>query len=169
MSDIWRLDSDQYHLEPAEWLLDPQLQFTTPVFSEVLALWQDMRGAREMPMRGDFSPTMLPPRLLSQISMVDIDRSGPEPRFRWRLLGTGITRRVGRDSTGCYWDELYEAETLDWFAASTHWIMEHRRPMREVSSMPVPGRGFLIGESLEMPFSEDGENVSMTLAVTIFL
>jgi hypothetical protein len=43
-------------------------------------------------------PLALPPRLLAHILLVDVVFDPPD--FRYRLIGTDITRFIGRDSTG---------------------------------------------------------------------
>lgn len=146
--------------------LDPDLGFDKPLLRAVLDYWNGIRGERRMPSRRDLNPADLPRDAVSSVAMTDILRE-PHLRFRWRLLGTEITRRAERDSTGKYWDEVYDPETLEWFSTATRWLVENRRPVRFVCTFPIEGKSFITMETVELPFSDDGEQVNMTMAVVI--
>lgn len=151
----------------AELALDPDLACEHPLLIRALELWRDARGARRMPARRDVDPTTLPRDLIGNILLIDVEHE-PVRRFRWRLIGTEVTRRMGRDSTGRYWDELYDAKTLDWFAKGPEWVLTHRRPLRLAGKVPVESRDFMRSESIDLPLSDDGENVTMIWVVSTF-
>lgn len=163
-----RLDLSS-HVDPflrnLSFQLDPELQFASPVLRQGYEAWTAARGARPMPSRRDLDPVALPRALLSHILLVDIERE-PVLRFRWRLIGTHVTERLGRDSTGRYWDELYADNVRKALMTGPLWAMERCRPIRTLGYSPVEGKGHMRSENLELPLSEDGETVNMIMTVT---
>ena len=147
--------------------LDPTLDVQSPLLAQALAIWQDARGPREFPARSDFDPVALPAALLPHILLVDIEHE-PRRRFRWRLIGTHITEVMGRDSTGRYWDEIYEPAMLDAIGTGPRWVLEHRGPIRSLGMAPLPGRAHLRSENLDLPLSSDGQCIDMLLVVSIY-
>lgn len=57
-----------------------------------------------LPRIDEVSPRRIGTAALPTVILVDVE--GPPRRYRLRLVGTAITRMVGRDSTGRYFDEL---------------------------------------------------------------
>jgi hypothetical protein len=73
--------------------------------------WNRCRGAHKMPARADFDPLAVP-QLMRYLSLLDVLPG--EPRFRNRLVGTGIVEYFGRDPTGWPVDEAaYGPATAD--------------------------------------------------------
>ena len=73
--------------------------------------WSRCRGAHRMPARADIDPLDVP-QLMRYLSLLDVLPT--EPRFRYRLVGTGIVEYFGRDPTGWAVDEAaYGAATQD--------------------------------------------------------
>lgn len=147
--------------------LDPELKLQTPVLRMALAAWQAARGARAMPARADVDVAKLPRELLGHLALLEIE-PGPPERFRWRLIGTHITAALGRDSTGRYFDELYEPQLAEAVLTGPRWVMAHRRPIRTLGHAAFADKTFLRSENLDMPLSSDGERVSMILVATVF-
>jgi len=85
--------------------LDPGLSFQNPLLVELHRYWLNRRGERAIPRRSDIDPLdrELRPHL-GYIVLTDVVE--PE-RFRFRLVGSTLTKIVGRDSTGKYLDEVY--------------------------------------------------------------
>lgn len=147
--------------------LDPELRCESQALSLTLSIWNTIRDGREMPARRDIDPVALPRNLLPHLLLVDVLRE-PALRFRWRLIGTGITNTLGRDSTGRYWDELYDAETHAEISSAVQWVIRHRRPLRSVGRAPLPERSFLHSENLNLPLSSDGAAIDMILGVSLY-
>jgi hypothetical protein len=66
--------------------------------------WGQKRQGRPMPARSDISPADIP-RLLPNLMIVE---AVPPARFRYRLVGSELVRRFGRDPTGQFADEVLE-------------------------------------------------------------
>jgi len=100
-----------------------------------LSTLQGIQGDKAMPSRQDFDPLKLPVQLLPHIML--IDASGTMPiRLRWRLVGTYITERIGRDMTGRFWDEIYEDKVLREMSKAPLWAIEHRRRTHRGKGIP---------------------------------
>ena len=90
-------------------------------------------------------------------------RRGPGRRYRWRLVGTHITTVLGRDATGQYWDELYNAEELQNLRLRADWVLEHRLPLRATGQVNAMGRVYEAVETLHLPLSANGDEINMIL------
>ncbi len=75
------------------------------IIDEAEAYWCRLRGGRAMPARHDVDPADIR-RLLPFVMIIGVTRVGGVPRFRYRLLGTGIVARSARDYTGMDIEEL---------------------------------------------------------------
>lgn len=147
--------------------LDPDLQCISPIVRAGLDLWSQACGARALPARADFDPLTLPPGLLPHILLIDVEHH-PRLRFRWRLLGTHITGALGRDSTGCYFDELYEPKIYGAICTGLHWALNNRRPVRSFGNTLVDGPAKVDTESIDMPLSSDGDTIDMIMTVSTY-
>ncbi len=146
--------------------LDEDLLFEDELVSLGYAIWRNARAGNTLPSRSDFDPLNLPSRLLPHILLVDVVEA-ETVRLRWRLVGTYITERVGRDMTGRYWDEIYDIDVLNEISKAPLWVLENRRPIRAMGAAPMEDKNFLISENLFAPLSSDGENINMLLAVSV--
>lgn len=107
--------------------------------------------------------------LLQDLYMVDVLRGPAEPRFRYRLIGTAITQRIGRDVTGLFFEDIYPATLLPNFSASFRWIVAEGRPLRSYGNMEFSGQGYLGFEALEVPLAADGSQIDIILGVLALL
>ncbi len=148
-------------------LLDPGLGYSDARLKALHRLWQDktdahkIEGRGALPARADFTPPEMRD-FLSDLYMVDVARGG---RFRFRLIGTAITQRTGRDVTGKYFDQVYAPDALENFAASFHWIARHKLPLRSYGTMNFTDQDYLSFEALEVPLASDGITVDIILGV----
>lgn len=143
------------------WLnVDPALDFKAPELRRMLALWEEKRGARSMPSRADFPPEVLRGHL-GWIVLIDVQ---PEPlRFRYRLVGSGVTGRIGRDSTGRYLDELYPPDIYENAISAFRVMLRTHRPVRAYGFLEHAERGHLPFEAIDMPLSDDDRTVNMIM------
>ncbi|HYM30375.1 MAG TPA: PAS domain-containing protein [Candidatus Cybelea sp.] len=152
--------------DESEFVTDPGLALREPALQSLLALWNAKRGAKAMPARADFDVADLRPHL-GHLVLVDVLR--PEMRFRYRLIGVEVTRRVGRDSTGKYLDELYAPEQYDRVIVAYRWVTQQCRPIRVEATLRHAHREWMRIESLDLPLSRDGESVDMIMSRPVFL
>lgn len=144
---------------------DPDLHCQSPIIKTALAAWEKARGGRAMPSRSDIDPLQLPATLLPHILLIDVEYE-PRLRFRWRLIGTYITNILGRDSTGKYWDELYDEGVLTSLISGPNWVLQHQQPLRTTGAAPVSDKEFLHSENVEMPLSNDGKTVDVIMVAS---
>ena len=154
------------YIKAISYELDLDLAFKDQLLLLCLSTLQGIQGDKAMPSRQDFDPLKLPVQLLPHIML--IDASGTMPiRLRWRLVGTYITERIGRDMTGRFWDEIYEDKVLREMSKAPLWAIEHRRPIRSIGGAPTEEKEFLVSENIFAPLSTDGETVDMLFAVSV--
>ncbi len=163
--DNTRSNSTEYvsaHFNKLTFSLDPTLACENRVVKSTLSCWRSICGDREMPSRSEIGPTILPPFLLPHLILIDVERN-PEPRFRWRLIGTYIVDRLGRDSTGKYWDEIYDVAVYNELSKGVSWVLQHRRPVRTIGFAPVEGKKHLSTESIVLPLSTNGNDIDIIM------
>ena len=153
------------NLSKPHFTLDPSLDVQHPLLAHLLDYWRRKCGDRAMPSRADIDPLDLREHMGW---MILTDVVTPPLRLRFRLIGAEVTRLVGRDSTGKYWDEIYAPEIYDATTAAMRWVVEHGRPLRVLGTLKHAHRAWIDMESLDLPLSSDGETVTMVLTRSIF-
>ena len=127
--------------------------------------WETARGDRPMPARRDLDPVEIP-RLLSNLLLIEVHHDGPDgaPRFRYRLIGTAITRLVGREATGRWIDESLYGERLPRVLAAYRRVVETRAPLALRRQAEIIAQDWIFGEFLLLPLGETDDRVDMILA-----
>jgi hypothetical protein len=157
---------------PADGIHAPRLRV-------VYEYWRQLQQALgHLPGRQHLDPATLKEHL-PFLWMVDVVRTGPQPRFRYRLIGTEIVHARGRDDTGRFIDEVnqeidngQEAEkrfSLVVASCRPHWrcgpplwvnVLGDRTPYIENIYMPLAGDGvepdivLVVNAYLDMNFRE---------------
>jgi hypothetical protein len=150
--------------DPPDSQFPPTADFTLDFRSEALRqlyrYWLSKLDDRPLPSRADIDPTEIP-HLLRYIVLIDVEH---EPlRLRFRLVGTHITDAVGRDSTGRFFDEVYEGDILTGLLHQYGGTIDAKRPARHFSRAIFAGKDYRHYESAHLPLSEDGDSVNMIL------
>ena len=83
--------------------------FPEPDLINLFSCWQSFKGFKAIPPRSAVDPTLLPRKLLQNISIIERLISSDGERFRYRLAGTAIEQAAGRSLTWTYLDELLPA------------------------------------------------------------
>lgn len=135
-----------------------------PILRPVLDYWEQKRGTRAMPARRDIEPSELKP-YLPHLCLI---KSLPGDEFRYRLVGTEITDRYGRNSTGKTIREIAASRpaTLDVLKRMLLAVTTHRRPVLASATLKLIGKEHVLSEALLMPLSDDGSTVTMILSAT---
>jgi hypothetical protein len=132
---------------------------------DLLNYWQTKRGDRSMPARAAIDPLEMRAHI-GHLILVDV--IGSPPRFRYRLIGSEVTRRVGRDSTGKYLDALYSPAVYEAMIVSYEWIVANRRPMRCTGNLQHANREWIGFESIDLPLSDDDHEVNMLITRGVY-
>lgn len=98
----------------------------SPALKEFLAYWASKRPG-ELPRRSDFDPIMERPRMAPSMFLVDVLDDGSV--FRFRLMGTRISRFLGTDLTGIYTHYDPYNLTTSPTARSFELAVRHRKPV----------------------------------------
>jgi len=142
---------------------DPELRaIISPSLHEVLSYWRKKAAGRPGPQRGDIRPAEIA-HVLPMIFLADVIDEGVE--FRFRLIGTGLTRVVGEDWTGKLVSECYRPELTERLIRVLSHVVKHRAPLRTVATVSaIEGFSAFRGENLFLPLFEGGDNVAVVLA-----
>ena len=135
----------------------------------VYAYWDSKRNGRAMPSRADIEPADLKP-FLPQLVLLDV--VGDPPRFRYRLVGTEVTRvrqGLGKgDPTGEFVDDVTHHQGTAAVLAHYRRVVAERRPSIDAGTYtPSPERPWLRFKRLVMPLAADGATVDMLLVVLV--
>ena len=140
-----------------------------PMLRSLKAYWDRKRGVRPMPRRADVDPLELRPHLGNLVmieALPDLDD------YRYRLIGTNVAGRHGRDSTGKTVRELYEQAdpiVFDWSMAVLNATVANQRPVRATNRLRMVDRDYVASDQLHLPLSEDGKSVNMILCEVLFV
>lgn len=142
--------------------LDTALAIDSPHLAALNELWHDKAAGRGLPSRSDFGTAELM-RFGGRIALIDIE---PAPlRFRSRLVGTLLTEMLGRDSTGTYLDQLYDADKYQTAIGGYLHCMEHRRPVRATGKLVHANRDHIRFEAIDFPLAADGGTVDTIMKI----
>jgi len=139
---------------------DETLSFERPELRDLLEIWRSKRQGRPLPQRADLSPFDLKAHL-GHLFLLDVER---EPlRFRYRLIGTAITRVVDRDATGRYFEDIYSGRLLETTIGVMSWVVRERAPLRIFSRTGHARNRIYLYDGVLLPLAKDGETVGMIL------
>jgi hypothetical protein len=131
--------------------------------------WDGKRRGRAMPSRADIDPAELK-AFLPQLVLLDV--VGDPPRFRYRLVGTEVTRvrqGLGKDDpTGTFVDEVTHHQGTSAVLAHYRRVVAERRPSIDAGNYTAsPSRPWLRFKRMVLPLSADGVAVDMLLVMLV--
>lgn len=146
---------------------DVLLRLQSPLHQEAYKYWYSKKSGDLLPGRDAIDPLELP-SVLPWLNLVDVVRDGKNYRFRHRLVGTGIVERFGRDSTGAWFDDIYDAEFFGDHLKGYADLVDKGRVDFARTPMPIPEKNFIVYQRLALPLATDGVNVDMIMIVIDF-
>lgn len=136
---------------------------------DLYTYWLDRRGNLRVPTRGTVDPIDFP-HLLSRLAIIEVVDSPQGRGFRYRLAGTEIARRAGRDPTGKTFDELYSGDYLTSARQTYLDIIETARPAYSRRVFPIgSGSAHLSYDRLILPVSSDGKAVDQFILLIVVI
>lgn len=136
-------------------VLDPDLRNLTGRATELYAYWQAHCGPEGLPDRSAFDPLALR-SYLGYLLVADAEaptgKNKPR-RFRYRLIGTDLAEISGRDMSGRYFEDIYDATALKEMRHCFGWVIDNRRPARVYGTLRHAGRSFVSFDGIFMPVS----------------
>ena len=133
---------------------------------QLFEYWRSKAQPGRLPARKDIDPVDIAD-LLPRIGMLDVLRDGAGTMFRYRLLGTGITARAGRDVTGKRFDELYEGPYLERQVTLYREIAERGVPFVSNATFPLE-RDYIRYDRLVLPLASDNRVVDVIMFLLVF-
>jgi hypothetical protein len=127
--------------------------------SALYDLWYEVHAGVRLPSRADFPPELLRP-WIGHLAILRV--VGPEQRLRVDLVGTRIVELDGRDSTGCFLDEMAPPHAVDTLLAPYRELLAKLQPVYH--RFAAPARPMLGVHRLLLPLAEDGETVDRILS-----
>lgn len=126
----------------------------------IFSYWRDRCREGGMPCRRDIDPVDLRFHLPS-IILVDVVPD--ERRFVYRLVGTHEVAGRGYDPTGMSVGSAFYAESKEAALACYRYVVRERRPFCFKDPYRTPDGWHEEEDTIYLPMSEDGVNVSMIL------
>lgn len=138
------------------------------IHREFYHYWRTRRGDGLLPGRQHIDPVDIP-KVLPWMFLVDVvDGTGSGPRFRTRLVGTGIVRRAGRDATGLWFEEAYSGEYLRSAIDTYRDIVRNGVPHLSSRIFPTGDGTAVSYDRMILPLARDGETVDILAGVFVF-
>lgn len=134
-----------------------------PDHRALLDFWQAARPGDDLPSRDGFDPGAFR-AMLPRIAVIEPCETPTGHSFRYRLAGTEIVSRAGRDPTGRTFDELYEGVYLETAKRTYEDILAARAPHFSQRVFPIgDGPSALRYDRLILPFASDGRTIDSFL------
>ena len=149
----------------------PDVPFPPDRDWKVAALWDYWIGVWQrcgrMPRRSDIDPIDIP-KLLPNVWMVDYEQAGG--RYRYRLIGTAVTRAWDGDITGRYLDEEIPNLAETPLGRELAMVVNAGRAVwRRAEPTWTPAPQDVVGiERLALPLAAADGAVAMVLCVSVY-
>lgn len=127
---------------------DPDNAFVMRECEELIELWNWARGTEEIPSRDALPVRALKP-YLPRLAMVEQIRNDP-PQFRYRLVGTIVTRTLSERTGQTFDHESATQEQKERWTCSSLLSLQIKAPLR----FPVVIQKTVVGEMLLLPFAD---------------
>src|SRR5258708_16471388 len=140
--------------ERAGWPIrcDSSLAFVARRLRTCLASWRTAAGDRSWPARTDLTARAMK-SFLSDLSILDVERSRSGLRFRARVTGTNLARTFG-SAPGKFLDEVVPAPFLERWQSMLELALAVGGPVRTTSRVDFREQTFLRVEALYAPLGE---------------
>jgi hypothetical protein len=137
-----------------------------PILGPAFTYWARKRGGRLMPRKCDIDPTELLPRLLPNLQIIEAIDGGA--RFRYRLVGTASVEAYGSDYTGCYPDEMFSDDRLNFIQNIYRSVCRLKRPLFTQNRYHTSKDVDVFANRIYMPLSTAGDAVDFIFGVLAF-
>ena len=137
-----------------------------PLFVRLFRSWHLLRAERAMPRRRDIDPVALGADLLPYIAIIELCDEGRRPRFR--LLGTKLVERFGRDYTGRFLDEFLSGAYYEHIRGIYRDVYVHRRPIYDENVFRWSEMNHVWAKRLILPLSESGGDPEFAIGAQLF-
>ena len=142
------------------------LNITSRRLKRLYGDWENRRRGREFPSRADFTPDDLQ-YILGNLSLLDV---AYDPlRFHYRIHGTNLSQRMGKDMTNKSIDEIPAPKHAEQVREQLTGVIERRAPaafssLSEYPAVYVPRDV----ELLVLPLAADGTTIDMIMYAVVW-
>jgi hypothetical protein len=137
-----------------------------PVLSAVYEFCAARRGGRRLPSRADIDPVDMPRFVLPKLVLLDVFDGGA--RFRWRLTGTEVVNRFGRDTTGRFGEEVLSGDYLAFLTSLTQQVCRSQVPVYSHAVFRWKEMRSLTTSRLFVPLGDEASGVTQILGAHDF-
>ncbi|MDP6346719.1 MAG: PAS domain-containing protein [Alphaproteobacteria bacterium] len=138
-----------------------------PLLREMLLYWQGLCQEGRLPGRKDLEPAKIP-NILPWMLILDVVPSGADYRFKFRLFGTGLVERAGRELTGLWFEEAFPAdEQQAYFIQGVNRVVREKQPLGFYGHSMIQDRKHVRVAGLILPLADDGETVDRLISVNL--
>jgi hypothetical protein len=139
-------------------------ELKAPRLKEALLYWQGKCAGRALPAWRDFDPVEVP-KLLPYLMLYDV----LEPLdFRYRLIGTEARSLLAQDYTGRRFSDVAGKGSGSIVWGNCAEVVRGKSPFSRTPPYVGPERYLSNCENLLLPFSEDGDRVSLIVQAISF-
>lgn len=134
--------------------------------------WRARKPAEGLPSRRDIDPADFPKRILPRMAIIAVETATQSAAegwtYRYRLAGTEIVSRAGRDPTGKTFEELYEGDYLTTARTLYDGLRDSGEPHFSERVYPIgDGESYLRYDRLILPLASDHRNVDQFLLLIV--
>ncbi len=141
--------------------------YDDPLLQRLYTYWASKRRAGQLPGRADIDPLDIP-KLLPFVLLVDVERDGDGPKFRYRLLGTMLFDSMGQDATGMLVEEAFPEHHAREINAVYCRVVESGEPHYWAYAVPMPERQHIRYQRLVCPLASDGITIDALVGVVSY-
>lgn len=140
-----------------------------PALRQLYTYWTERAVDDRIPSRADIDPLDFP-LLLANVALIDVERdvAGGEARYRYRVYGTALAERAGRDLTGRCFEEAFEPAEIRDDLEIYGKLVETGIPYYSHRHIPDPEREYIGYERLILPLASDRRTIDKILLLVIF-
>ncbi len=156
-------------IRDVQWaVLDSADRLVHPLLRRLHADWQAARASgAELPGHDFVDPLRLK-YLLGALLVVGVERGdGETMRFYYRLIGTDLVARAGRDATGLWMDEHPDPEVARTGPQSCRLCVEAAQPVRITARRVIFAKGYPL-EYLLLPLAEADGGIDRLVVAQIY-
>tara|TARA_R110002012_G_scaffold67581_1_gene176080 strand:- start:595 stop:1140 length:546 start_codon:yes stop_codon:yes gene_type:complete len=138
-----------------------------PEHRSLFSQWTENRRGPDVPLRSTFDPLAFH-RYMPRMAIIERTGSEGNETFRYRLAGTEIAQRAGRDPTGKTFEELYQGTYLETAKQTYLEIAETRQCHFSQRVFPIgDGGSALRYDRIILPYSSDGAAVDQFVLLIV--
>jgi hypothetical protein len=137
-----------------------------PILAALYDYWWRKRRSSPVPDRRDIDPLEIGPSLLPHLGLLEIEDGAA--RVRYRLLGTALVERFGRDPTGLYLHDVMSGTYLEFIQSLCRDVYVHRCPVYAESLFRWDVDGHMHARRLYLPLTDGGSEVAIALIGQVF-